>query len=270
MKLNAFVMPMNVHMPINKKTLLIGAIAISLMVGGVALSGALRSKSAKDNTQEQSTSVVSMTSLIVNESHAQHTSAKVPATPSVRFVALADSQLSADEKQKIARQIKNLEQTGSISGGVLTEEFKSATHAKMSYRFGRKQPLAFEMVKVKEALPMGFVLTGRAYEGVLGKQGYEGVYRLFENPHTKARLEIIETHVHSNQPLTLIQELFREEVRGVPLHFGQLRDKKGQVYYHGEFALGERYVIMNSRGMTLPEFMAVVESVITQIKVMGK
>ncbi|WP_147287351.1 hypothetical protein [Moraxella bovis] len=44
----------------------------------------------------------------------------------------------------------------------------------MSYCFGRKQPLAFEMVKIKDALPLGFVLTGRAYEGVLGETGFMG------------------------------------------------------------------------------------------------
>lgn len=261
-------MPTNFYAPINKKTLLVGAIVLSVMVGGVALSGALRSKSAKDSTQEQSGQNMKV-SVIIHESHAQDQIKQV-ATPSVRFVALAEADLSPTEKQKITRQIKNLEKTGSTSGGVLTSEFKSATHAKMSYRFGRKQPLAFEMTKVKETLPTGFVLTGREYEGVLGEQGYDGVYRLFENPHTKARLEITESRIRPDRPLILIKELFVKEVNGVPLRFEQLTDKKGQVYYHGEFALGERYVIMNSRGMNLAEFMAVVESVMIQVKIMSK
>lgn len=260
----------NFYAPINKKTLLIGAVTLSLMVGGVALSGALRSKSAKDSTQEQSGQNTKV-SVMIHESHAQdQTQTQQIATPSVQFVALLDANLSPSEKEQISRQIKNLEQTGSASGGVLTSEFKSATHAKMSYRFGRKQPLVFEMTKVKETLPTGFVLTGRTYEGVLREQGYDGVYRLFENPHTKARLEITENHIHPDRPLMLIKELFREDMDGVPLRFEQLTDKKGQVYYHGEFVIGERYVVMNSRGMNLPEFMAVVESVMIQVKIMSK
>lgn len=258
---------------INKKNLLIGALTLSLVMGGVVISSVLR-KGVKDNVDEygeQSDTV----SVIVDEEKIQlsqsHVQTKVSTVISnVHFVTLASANLPPDEKERIKSQIRNLEQMGSTSGGVLTHEFKQSTHAKMSYRFGRVQPLVFEMARVKEVLPIGFVLTGREYEGVLGEQGYDGVYRLFENPHTKARLEITETYIHPDKPLILIKELFREDMNGVPLRFEQLIDKKGQVYYHGEFVVGERYVVMNSRGMNLPEFMMVVDSVMTQAKIMNK
>ncbi|UYZ74845.1 hypothetical protein LP123_05555 [Moraxella bovis] len=264
--------------PINKKTLLIGVIALSLTVGGIVLWGSLsgnlsrNQKSAKDSVNTESSAdvasmVVAPATASVDSSDSQtHTET----TQAVSYVALADATLDVAQKQDIARQIKNLEHTGSTSGGVLTHKFKSATHAKMSYCFGRKQPLAFEMVKIKDALPLGFVLTGRAYEGVLGETGFDGVYRLFEHPSTKARLEITETHIHPDKPLTLIKKLYREDMNGTPLRFEQLIDKKSDVYYHGEFVAGDRYVSMTSRGMNLPEFMTVVDMTLTQAKAVQK
>lgn len=262
------------YFTINKKTLLISAIALSMTVGGIALSGSLsgnlsrNQKSAKGSVNAKSSA--GMTNMVVTPTIAgvdnPDNQANQETTQVVSYVALADATLDVAQRQDILRQIKNLEHTGSTSGGALTHEFKSATHAKMSYRFGRKQPLAFEMVKIKDALPSGFVLTGREYKGVLGETGFGGVYRLFEHPSTKARLEITEIYIYPDKPLTLIKELYREDMNGTPLRFEQLIDKKGDVYYHGEFVAGDRYVSMTSRGMNLPEFMVVIDIIITQIK----
>lgn len=90
----------NFDTPINKKTLLIGAVTLSLMVGGVALSGALRSKSAKDSAQEQSGQNTKV-SVMIHESHAQdQTQTQQIATPSVQFVALLDTIYRLVKKSK--------------------------------------------------------------------------------------------------------------------------------------------------------------------------
>lgn len=260
------------NLPINKKTLLVSAIALSLTLGGLALSGTLsRQKSAKTSSDFEQ--VADMTKAILDgtvQAHQNQTAKSIEQdnthTQSVRYLSLEEAHLSPTQKQRLARQIKNLQNTGSTSGGVLTTEFKSATHAKMSYRFGRKQPLSFDMTNIKDALPSGFVLTGREYEGVMGNAGFDGVYRLFENPNTKALFEITETYIHPDKPLMLIQELYRENLDGTPLRFEQLMDKKGQVYYHGEFVVGNRYVSITSRNLNLPEFMKVAKAIVAQTK----
>lgn len=259
-------------LPINKKTLLISAVALSLTLGGLALSGTLSrtQKSSKESADfEHSVDVIS--TLVSADEAGTHqeifdsqTSVQDKQEHNVHYVTLDDANLSPTQRQTVARQIKNLENTGSTSGGVLTGEFKSATHAKMSYRFGRKQPLRFDAANMKEALPSGFVMTGRDYEGVMTDKGFDGVYRLFENPNNKEMFEITETYIHPDKPLTLIKELYRENLHGTPIRFEQLTDKKERVYYHGEFVAGNRYVSMSSRGMSMTQFMSVVNAVLVQ------
>lgn len=52
-------------------------------------------------------------------------------------------------EKKLKQQLNHLKRTGSLSSSVLTDEFKQATHAKITYRFGRKQLLSFEPTKVE-------------------------------------------------------------------------------------------------------------------------
>lgn len=178
----------------------------------------------------------------------------------VTYVSLDDSGLSKSEQNVIRQQIKNLQETGSISRGTLTKEFKQATHAKMTYRFGRKQAVAFDMLTIEERLPDGFFLTGRQYEGVVTDEGFEQVYRLFENPTTKARLEISESKI--TQPTKLIRELFDKEIQGTPIRFERLTDKKEVVYYHTEFVKNNIYVVITTKNMALVEFMAVMDALL--------
>lgn len=259
-------------LPINKKTLLISAIALSLTLGGLALSGTLSrtQKSSKESSDfEQSADVVS--ALVSTDQANAHQDGFLVQTDdegkhrqNVHYVALEDANLTPAQKEITQRQIENLANTGSTSGGVLAGAFKSATHAKMSYRFGRKQPLLFNMANMKEALPSGFVMTGRDYEGIRHEGGFDGVYRLFENPNNKAWFEITETYIHPDEPLTLIKELHREDINGTPLRFEQLTDKKGRTYYHAQFVADNRHISMTSRGMHLTEFMTVIHAILAQ------
>ncbi|WP_115369668.1 hypothetical protein [Moraxella bovis] len=101
--------------PINKKTLLIGVIALSLTVGGIVLWGSLsgnlsrNQKSAKDSVNTESSAdvasmVIAPATASVDRSDSQtHTET----TQAVSYVALADATLDVAQKQDIARQIKN-------------------------------------------------------------------------------------------------------------------------------------------------------------------
>ncbi|UYZ67691.1 hypothetical protein LP109_08340 [Moraxella bovis] len=101
--------------PINKKTLLIGVIALSLTVGGIVLWGSLsgnlsrNQKSAKDSVNTESSAdvasmVIAPATASVDSSDSQtHTET----TQAVSYVALADATLDVAQKQDIARQIKN-------------------------------------------------------------------------------------------------------------------------------------------------------------------
>lgn len=182
-------------------------------------------------------------------------------TNQVRYVSVDDGQFDDKETATIKRQIKNLQNTGSRSGGVMTDEFKQATHAKMSYRFGRKQKLSFEMTKPD--LPQGFVLTGRQYDGErITDEGvvFDEIYRLFENPQTKARMEI--TQAKFDKSMVFVQEFFNETIGGVPICLESLTDAKGVHYYRGEFVAHDTHIKITAKGMTREAFLAVVASLV--------
>lgn len=169
-----------------------------------------------------------------------------------------------DNQAELYRQANLLRQTGSLTGGELTTQFKRATHAKMSYRFGRKKPTTFKPVVLTTTLPSGFVLTGREYQGVLLDKKYTGMYRLFENPNTKARLEISEQQILANQPITLVRELFNEKIGDVPVRLESFQDKKGVIYYSAEFAHQDKYYTISSKGMEKFTVLALLEQLLSQ------
>lgn len=237
------------HKQFSKKSLLIGAVCLGVVGFSIFAVRPNGDKMTVMPTAEAGVGMLNMSEVL-------------PKTHHVSYASVENVGLTTQEKQKILKQIKNIQETGSSTGGVLTTEFKQSTHAKMTYRFGRKQPLSFQAVKMTTFLPQGFILTGRQYEGQKGEQGFDGIYQFFENPTTKARFEITQTKlVHET---VLIKELFNENVNGTPVRLESLSDKRGHMYYHGEFVLGETYVVMNARGMNLSEFMAVIAGLLSQ------
>ncbi|WP_066803158.1 hypothetical protein [Moraxella oblonga] len=237
------------HFKKHQKTLLIGAVCLGAIGLGLIWARPNNDKMTIVPTAKADVGVLKMSEVL-------------PKPQLVRYVSIENTKITPQEKQKILKQINNIQETGSSTGGVLTTEFKQSTHAKMTYRFGRKQPLSFQAVKMMSFLPQGFVLTGRQYEGQKGEQGFDGIYQLFENPTTKSRLEITQTKLAHET--ILIKELFNENVDGTPIRLESLSDKQGNMYYHGEFVLGETYVVMNAKGMNLPEFMAVIIGLLSQ------
>lgn len=183
----------------------------------------------------------------------------------VVYVPVDKMPLSQAEREQLRVQIDNWQRTGSTSAGLLTTEFKKATHAKMTYRFGRRQKLSFKPVSLKNHLPEGFVLTGRQYEGEAGEQGFYGLYRLFENPTNKARLEVSEQQIHK-PPLYLPSELFAQLIDGVPVRFETLSDKDGVAYYHAQFVIKDSHISMTAKGMTMTEFLSVIGQILKQAK----
>lgn len=163
----------------------------------------------------------------------------------VHYVALANA---AQNYAITADDIKRLHVIGSLKG-MLTTQFKQATHAKMTYRFGRRQKLAFEPVRPAILASQGFVLTGREYEGNLINGAYQSLYRLFENPISKARIEIFETRITADQPVEMIAETLNESVLGVPVSLERFTDKKGVVYHSATFVAKDRYYVINTKAV---------------------
>lgn len=228
---------------LSKKSLLIGAVCLGVVGLSIFVVRPNGDKMTVMPTAEAGVGMLNMSEVL-------------PKTHHVSYASVENVGLTPQDKQKILKQIKNLHETGSSTGGVLTTEFKQSTHAKMSYRFGRRQPLSFQAVKITPFLPQGFVLTGRQYEGQKGEQGFDGIYQFFENPTTKARLELTQSKLGDDA--VLIKELFNENIAGTPVRLESLSDKRGDMYYHAEFVLGETYVVMNVKGVALPELMAMI------------
>lgn len=234
----------------NKKTLLVAAAALGVLTVGVIC---LR--------PEQKHSTGSVANVVIPSATAGESVYVVQPT-GVSYVGVEAMDIPLAQKQQLKQQIKQLQETGSSTGGVLTTEFKQATYAKMNYRFGRKQKLSFVALDVKSILPAEFVLTGRAYEGQASEAGFDEFYRLFENPTTKARLELSETKIHHDKPLVLVKELYNQEVHGTPVRLERLVDKKGITYHHAEFALGDKYIKLNTKGMSHDEVMTAITNIL--------
>ncbi|WP_435938249.1 hypothetical protein ACSF85_05300 [Moraxella bovoculi] len=142
---------------------------------------------------------------------------------------------------------------------MLTDEFKQATHAKITYRFGCKQLLSFEPTKVELS---GFFLTGRQYEGVLGEHGYDTLYWLFENPGNKSRIEIIETKILENSPFVMYHELMNKTIAGTPVLYEHLTDKKAVNYQKARFVHEDRLDVINAKGLSQVEFESLLKTII--------
>ncbi|KDN26015.1 hypothetical protein MBO_02460 [Moraxella bovoculi 237] len=67
----------------------------------------------------------------------------------MRYLSIDDDSINAAERKQLKQQLNHLKRTVSLSGGVLTDEFKQVTRAKITYRFGCKQLLSFEPTKVE-------------------------------------------------------------------------------------------------------------------------
>ena len=244
------------------------ALAVSLGVACVALVGTLFVGRMTKPKAGDSETPLSLNPVSVAQADSLANPIKPVNSDLVRYVSIEQAKLSEHERQFLKRQIHNLQTTGSSTAGELGQEFKQTTHAKMTYRFGRQQDLSFNAVRrqvVQDKLPQGFIWTGRQYEGERGEQGFDSIYRLFENPNNKARFEISETKIWADKPLTLIQELFNDNVGGVPVRFETLSDKKGVVYHHGEFVAGEQYISINSKNMTADEVKTVIGAIIAEL-----
>lgn len=113
--------------------------------------------------------------------------------PMATYVSLTQANFDDTKKAHIEQQIASLDKHGHTNSTIHLA-FKKATHAKMSYRFGHKQPVSFTVIDIADVLPQGFILTGRQYEGEMGIDGYDAIYRLYENPNDRTRLEITQVH----------------------------------------------------------------------------
>lgn len=226
------------------------AIALSMAVAVVGVSGLLfwRGGKANDISKPAPNPVATASALQVEP---------LVKANYVHYVRLADAGQTAISSADIAR----LNSVGSLKGG-LTTQFKQATHAKMTYRFGRKQPLAFMPVRSQLMASSGFVLTGREYEGEIHNGKYHELYRLFENPTTKGRIELFETLINQDRPVVMIQETLNDQIAGVPVCLEQMTDKKGRVYYSVSFVARDRYYRVNSKLVPKDQLMAILTEVV--------
>ncbi len=244
----------------NSKNLTIIAISALLLAGAGT---AIYLKTAKVATADDAKTPSYQNSGAAAEPELIDEHFRQAASSHIRFISL--EALSGAKRTVVAGQLQRLRQTGSSSGGVLTREFKSATHAKMTYRFGRRQPLALTPLDTAGVLPLGFVLTGREFQGERSQAGeFSKLYRLFENPSDKTRIEIIETAATSDAPIELIQELFSDRVHDIPVKFERMVDKKGVRYYGAEFALANVHYVVNTKGLASDEMRRLVERIIQQ------
>lgn len=220
------------------------------VVGGLALTGFIYLRTSPKQTV---TSPVPVT--IINEAIAAEAE---PKPVYVNYISINDS----EQPQRHQQQLKTLQRTGSLTGS-LGVQFKQATHAKMSYRFGRKKPTAFVPAPLSELVPEGFVLTGRDYDDPMDGGVYRTVYRLFERPDAKQRIEVFESAIDVAQPLLRIKELQNHQVFGTPMQLERFVGKKSVVYYSAEIIIKDRLYQINTKGIDQAELMVFIERLAT-------
>lgn len=72
---------------------------------------------------------------------------------------------------------------------------------------------------------------------------------MFENPISKARIEIFETRITADQPVEMIAETLNESVLGVPVSLERFTDKKGVVYHSATLVAKDRYYVINTKAV---------------------
>ncbi|VEG13775.1 hypothetical protein [Moraxella cuniculi] len=180
----------------------------------------------------------------------------------VRDVSIEQS----SNKIQAAQQLKSLQRYGNTTQG-LGVQFKQATHAKMNYRFGQKKPTTFAPVAFGAILPKQFVLTGRQYEGKPNATGaYGSLYRLFEYPETKARIEIFETQLSADAPFERVIELQNDQIADTPVLLEQFTDKKGLVYYSVAIIIADKFYQINTKAVEKQVVIELLEKLIVLSK----
>lgn len=219
------------------------------VMGGLTLMGVLYFRSSPKQV------VPTATLAIVNQAVATQI---VPKPVYVNYVSMHNSH----NPKYYQRQLTMLQRTGSLTGSLDTQ-FKRATHAKMSYRFGRKKPTVFVPMSLTKIMPDQFILTGREYDDLMADGGaYRTVYRLFENPTNKNRIEIFESAIDTDQPLLRVKELQNEQILAIPMQLERFVGKKSLVYYRAEIIIKDRLYKINTKGVDRAELIKFIERLI--------
>lgn len=135
---------------------------------------------------------------------------------------LDKTDISEETKKGLREKFNNLKQYGNFNKNQLGSEFKNI--ALFRKYVDVNKPLSFQPTK-NDFLDSQFNLTGKYYSGSYNEEsGYNSYTRLYENPSTKQKIELVETYLNPKNHSTVqrFTESFNKNIDGIDLTWQEI------------------------------------------------
>lgn len=180
--------------------------------------------------------------------------------PGVKYMPLSEQPLPAEWKDHLRAQLKNLRETGSLSGGKVTHEFRSV--GSMSENLQKKglktllAQLAIEPTDLGAILGPSYVLVGADSQGKwVEKRGAQGFFQIVRNVSGNQMVELSERQldVLGGDGTVMAVESENARVAGFPATLERLVDDYGATLHNIQWAAKDRMFHLTTKNMEADE-----------------
>ncbi len=178
----------------------------------------------------------------------------------VKYVPLAQQSLPAEWKAHLQAQLKNLQETGSLSRGKVTHEF--ALLGSMSESLQKKglknllAQLAIEPSDLGAILGPSYVLVGADSQGKwMEKRGAAGFFQILRNASGNQMVELSENQldVLGGDGTVLAPEFQNDKVGSFPATMERLTDAQGFTLHNLQWVANDRTFHLTTSNMEADE-----------------
>lgn len=178
----------------------------------------------------------------------------------VKYLPLDQQQLPQDWKQLLREQLRNLRETGSMSGGKVTHEFSllgpMADNLRSKGIDKLRSQLAIQPSDLGRILGPAFHLVGADVQGKLVEGlGAAGFFQIQRNPTTGQMVELSENQldVLGGDGTVITPEFQNETIGSFPATLERLVDRDGTPLHNLQWVAKDRTFQLTTRGMTADE-----------------
>lgn len=178
----------------------------------------------------------------------------------MKYLPLDQQQLPDDWKQLLRDQLRNLRETGSLSGGKVTHEFSllgpMANNLRSQGIDKLRSQLAIQPSDLGRVLGPAFQLVGADVQGKLVEgMGAAGFFQIQRNPTTGQMVELSENQldVLGGDGTVIAPEFQNETVGQFPATLEHLVDRDGAPLHNLQWVAKDRTFHLTTRNMTADE-----------------
>lgn len=180
--------------------------------------------------------------------------------PGVKYLSLEQQQLPAEWKQHLRDQLRNLRETGSLSGGKVTHEFSllgpMADNLRHKGIDKLRSQLAIQPSDLGRVLGPSFHLVGADVQGKwVEGLGAAGFFQIQRNPTGNQMVELSENQldVLGGDGTVIAPEFHNDSVGQFPATLEKVLDRDGTPLHNLQWAAKDRTFHLTTRNMTADE-----------------